>query len=470
MEVYENRVVQTDEKTYDVAVIGGGVVGCAVLRAFTLAGAACVLLERGADILSGASKGNSAILHTGFDAPPASLEHQCIREGYNEYLRIREKLNLPLVQSSAVVVAWTEEQLRSLPGIIEKAHANGVTDVAEISLEQLHGREPNISRTARGAVLVPGEGYIDPWSAPLAYAHQALANGAEISTLTEVQGGEFHGTHWTLRTSNGPFTARTVINCAGNFGDVVETINRPSPFRIIPRKGQFVVYDKPAADLFKSIILPVPTKRTKGVVVFRSIFGNAVVGPTAEDQDDRESADVTEEALLDLKAKGESIVPTLASQEIIATYAGLRPATEFDEYQVESNPERRWITAAGIRSTGLTACLGIAKHVLDLYENGFGKLTPLEQPAWTPVPNLAEHLPRPYQQANAGEIVCLCEMVTRKEIENAFCSPLPPGNMDGLKRRTRCTMGRCQGYYCGHKVARLTQGRLQAPPPFEELR
>ncbi len=450
-------------KTYDIAVIGGGVVGCAVLRAFTLAGLSCVLVERGADILSGASKGNSAILHTGFDAPPGSLEHSCIRQGYKEYLEIHEKLNLPLVRSSALVIAWTEEQFESLPRIVEKAHRNGIADVVQISLDDLYAREPNLSRAAKGAVLVPAESYIDPWSAPLAYAHQALANGAEVFTLSRVQGGEVRGGRCARMTPRGVVEARSVINCAGNFVDIVEAINRPSPFRIIPRKGQFLVYDTSAADLFQSIILPVPTKRTKGVVVFRSVFGKALVGPTAEDQENRELADVTEEMLRDLKAKGESIMPALATQEIIATYAGLRPATQFDEYQIDIDANRRWITVAGIRSTGLTASLGIAKHVLALYENSYGKVNPIKEPVWTPVPNLAEHLPRPYQKLDAGELVCLCEMVTRKEIEDAFSSLLPPGDLGGLKRRTRCSMGRCQGYYCGHKAARMASGRLKAP-------
>jgi glycerol-3-phosphate dehydrogenase len=459
----------TDEKNFDIAVIGGGVVGCAVLRAFTLAGFSSVLLERGGDILSGASKGNAAILHTGFDAPPNSLEHRCIKEGYKEYLQIHEKLNLPLVKSSALMIAWTNEQLQALPGIVEKAHANGVTDVTQISLDKLRLQEPHLSPAAKGAVHVPGESYIDPWSTPLAYVHQALANGAKVNTLCEVQDGEFSNDQWELKTPKGTFKSRTVINCAGNFGDSVESINRPSPFQIIPRKGQFLIYDKPAADLFNSIILPVPSKRTKGVLVFRSVFGNVLVGPTAEDQEDREQAEVAKEVLLDLKSRGEFILPDLAAQNIIATFAALRPATQFNDYQIEAMPDRRWITVGGIRSTGLTSSLGIAKYVLRLYEKEFGLLSPLKRIRWTRVPNLAEHLPRPFQQPDAKEMVCFCEMVTRNEIEDTFSSFLPPGDIGGLKRRTRCSLGRCQGFYCGHKVASLVQGRLQVPLPLEEL-
>jgi glycerol-3-phosphate dehydrogenase len=459
----------SDEKMYDITVIGGGVVGCAVIRAFTLAGFSSVLLERGGDILSGASKGNSAILHTGFDAQPDSLEHRCIVEGYKEYLQIHEKLNLPLVKCSALMVAWTNEEVQALPGIVEKAHTNGVSDVAQISLEELRHREPHLSPAAKGAVIVTGESYIDPWSTPLAYVHQAIANGAKVYTLCEVQNGEFSDGHWKLKTPKGTFKSLVVINCAGNFGDRVEAINRLSPFQIIPRKGQFLVYDKPAADLFNSIILPVPSKRTKGVLVFRSVFGNVLVGPTAEDQENRELAEVTKEVLLDLKTRGEFILPELAAQNIIATFAALRPATQFNDYQIEAVPERRWTTVGGIRSTGLTSSLGIAKYLLSLYKEEFGLPAPLKRIKWTPVPNLAEHLPRPYQQSDAKEMVCFCEMVTRSEIEDTFTSILPPGDMGGLKRRTRCSMGRCQGFYCGHKVATLAQGRLQIPLPLEEL-
>lgn len=452
--------------SFDVAIIGAGVVGCAILRELTLAGLSCVLLERGPDILCGASKGNSAILHTGFDAPPGSLEHACIRQGYKRFFQISGKLNLPVQQTAALVVAWNAEQLSRLPAIVDKAHTNGVPDVAVISREELFRREPNLSPRALGAVLVPGESVIDPWSTPLAYVHQALANGARVVTGAEVTNGSYSSSMWTLQSTAGPFVAKTVINCAGNFGDRVEEINRPSPFRMIPRKGQYLVFDKPSAVLFNAIILPVPTQRTKGVVVCPTIFGNVLVGPTAEDQEAREAAEVSRDLLVDLKTKGEAILPGLAEHHINATYAGLRPATQFDAYQVESQPSRGWITVAGIRSTGLSASLGIAQHVLRLYQEEFGKTEPIEDPKWTPVPNLAEHSPRPYQQPHCGEMVCYCEMVTRKEIEATFASPLPPGDLAGLKRRTRCSMGRCQGYYCGHNVARITENRFKAASSY----
>jgi glycerol-3-phosphate dehydrogenase len=446
---------------FDIAVIGGGIVGLAILRRFSMAGLRCVLLERGADILSGASKGNSAILHTGFDAPAGSLELQCIQAGYAEYVKIKDRLNLPLVQTSGLVVAWNEGELAALPGIVEKAHKNGVTDVVLIDQAELQRREPHLASSALGAVLVPNEHIIDPWSAPLAYAHQAMVHGATIKRRSEVRGGGFDGWHWSLEMPEEQVKAKIVVNVAGNFGDVVEAMVRPPPFSIKPRKGQFVVFDKPAASLVHALIMPVPSERTKGVMLFRTVFGNLAVGPTAEDQDDLEDASTDRATLEKLISRAHEIVPDLRDISVTASYAGLRPATEHRDYVIEALKEKQWITVAGIRSTGLSAALGIAQHVASLYERDFGRLS-MQQPRWTPVANLADERPRAY--AHGGEIICHCEWVTRGEIEAALSGPLPAGDLGGLKRRTRAMMGRCQGFYCAAKVHSLAKGHFHGKP------
>ncbi|GLR66368.1 FAD/NAD(P)-binding oxidoreductase [Acidocella aquatica] len=442
--------------SFDIAIIGAGVVGCAAWRAFTLAGLSCVLIEREADIISGASKGNSAILHTGFDATPGSLEVACMREGYRLYREIHERLGLPLLETGAMVAAWSAEELEKLPGIVTQAHQNGVMDVTQMTAAQVRAREPGLADDVKGGVWIPGEALIDPWSAPLAYARQALANGGTLRLNAEVISGSFTGGAWTLNIKNdAPIQARIVINCAGNFGDLVEAIARPSPFTITPRKGQFVVYDKPAHDLVQSIILPVPTARTKGIVITRTAFGNLLVGPTAEDQPERRLATTETATLNALHAAGCRMLPALSGMEITTAYAGLRPATQFKDYQIEALPARNWITAGGIRSTGLTGALGIARHMSGLYEEHFGTLKPLPSPLWPRVPNLTEALPRPYAQPGRSEIICHCELVTRDEIAAALAGPLPAGSIGGLRRRTRCMMGRCQGFYCSRRVLEL---------------
>jgi len=447
---------------FDVAIIGGGVVGCAMARRFTLEGAKVILVEKGADILTGASKGNSAILHTGFDEPPGSIELECVLAGYSEYLEIRNHFNLPLLRTDGLVVAWDEEQRTKMPGILEHAQGNGIEGVRRVDGAELRRREPYLAKDALEAVLIPGEHVIDPWSAPLAYLRQAIAMGAQVAFRSPLEGASFDGETWSLETPRGRVRAGTVINCAGLYGDIVEGFCRESPFRIKPRKGQFLVFDKPAHRLANAIILPVPTERSKGVLVIRTVFGNLLVGPTAEDQDDRDKADVTEEVLRQLRRQGERMIPSLAGESVSATYAGLRPATEHRDFQISSIPERRWISVGGIRSTGLTACLGIARYVHDIYRQ-HGNRHQRPEPVWTPVPNLAEHRPRDYLNPGYEEIICHCELVTLREIEQALDGPLPAGDIGGLKRRTRAMMGRCQGFYCGGRVAALTDQRLQRP-------
>ena len=429
-----------------------------------LAGATVLILEKGGDILSGASKANSAILHTGFDAPTGTLEHACICSGYEEYLSIHERFNLPLWKTSALVAAWSEEQLQKLPEIVEKAHKNGITDVYQIDAKEVLQREPHLAAHVVGGVVVPREYLIDPWSAPLAYIQQALLLGASIIRRCGVQSGDFDGQIWTLKTSKGEAKGCAVINCAGLYADQIEEIAHPSPFTIKPRKGQFLVYDKSASALLTSIVLPVPTERTKGIVLTRTVFGNLLLGPTAEEQEDREHPFVDEDVLRQLQAQGEQMLPGLKNETVTAVYAGLRPATEKPEYRIDNYPEKHWISVGGIRSTGLTAALGIAQYVEKLLQkhDWASSIKPVAEeiiPRFS-MPVLAQEGERDFTKPGYESMVCHCELVTKREIMAALNSLLPPSDLGGLRRRTRLMMGRCQGFYCSSTVAQMTQGRF----------
>ena len=448
-----------DVTPYDTIVIGAGIVGAAIARGFAIAGAKVLILEKAEEFLDGASKANSAILHTGFDAPPASLEQACIAAGYAEYMDIHPRLNLPLVQSGALVIAWTPEEEALLPDLMAQAHRNGVTDVTALDQADLRRLEPELGPAARAAFRVPREYLVDPWQAPYAYLLQAIAHGATVARGCEVTGGQFDGALWTLETAKGPVRAKQVINAAGLYGDLVDKmLTGQQDFHIRPRKGQFILYDKPAAALAGHILLPVPNKVTKGIVVCRTVFGNLLVGPTAEDQDDRAHAMLVEDTLDALRQRGEEILPALKHHDITALYAGLRPASEFKDFQIKAHEGMNYISVGGIRSTGLSAALGIAKHVLALAQRREGQAQ-----HWPQVPNISEYFERDWQRAGHGGVVCHCEMVTRREIMAALDGPLPATTLAGLKRRTRVTMGRCQGFFCTPELARITKGRLTTP-------
>ena len=433
-------------------------------RRLTLDGARVVVLEKAPDILAGASKANSAILHTGFDAPPGSLEHSAVQAGYDEYRRVHRKLNLPLRETGALVTAWTEDEEDKLGTILAKAHQNGVADARMMSAREALAREPHLSPSLCAAIHVPAEVIIDPWSAPLAYLTQAVANGAQAIFDAEVTAGQFDGTSWRLETPKGAVTAKHVVNCAGLYGDRLDRLLLgESDFEIRPRKGQFVVFDKAAARLLSGILLPVPTARTKGVVVFPTIFGNLAVGPTAEDQNSREDTGTDTETLRDLVLAAVRWVPALGGMPVTATYAGLRPASERPEYRLRHRAGQNHVSVGGIRSTGLSAALGIAKHVAGLLGLADAGFVPVSDPAVPTIPTLAEEGVRDWQRPGWDEIVCHCEMVTDREIRAALTSDVPARSLAGLKRRTRATMGRCQGFHCSGRIAELTEGHFDTP-------
>lgn len=449
---------------FDVAVVGAGVVGAAVARRFQLDGAKVVVIEAATEVLDGASKGNSGILHTGFDAPVGSLEARCVVAGREEYLAIHESLGLPLLRTGALVLAWDDEQSARLPELRAQAHANGVVDAGLMTAAEVRGLEPSLGPGVRGALRVPGEAIIDPWSTAHAYLLHALSNGATLLRGAPLTAARWNGDEWTLDTGAGPVRARRVVLCAGLHGDTVERLFWPdASFSIRPRKGQFVVYDTPAARLARHILLPVPTAVTKGIVICRTAWGKLLVGPTAEEQDSRTEAATDTATLRALMTRGEQILPGLAHQRVVASYAGLRPATERKEYRIRLDTDRGVLSIGGIRSTGLSAALGLAQHAAALLEPAASRAGPVSTPR---MPWLAEDADddggtrRDWAQPGHGGIVCHCELVTRREVLAALEGPLAATTLAGLKRRTRVTMGRCQGFNCLAEVAALTRGRL----------
>jgi glycerol-3-phosphate dehydrogenase len=230
-------------------------------------------------------------------------------------------------------------------------------------------------------------------------------------------------------------------------------------FRVTPRRGELIVFDKLASGLVNHVILPVPTEKTKGVLISPTVYGNLLLGPTADDVEDKTDRSTTETGLASLMEAGERIVPRLVRQEVTATYVGLRAATQHRDYQLRAYPEQRYICAGGIRSTGITGSMGIAEWVRDALASAGLGLSEAGAETELRMPNIGEFGTRAYQDAELigrdpdyGRIVCFCERATRGEIDAALRSPIPPGDADGLRRRTRALMGRCQGFFCGAEI------------------
>ncbi|MFN8022799.1 MAG: NAD(P)/FAD-dependent oxidoreductase [Acidimicrobiales bacterium] len=451
-----------DRVVYDVVVVGGGVVGCAVARALsrhrTPDGPLRVLLaEARTDIGAGTSKANTAILHTGFDATPGSVESRLVARGaamLHEYAPIA---GISIERTGAVLVAWDDEQAARLPDLAAKATKNGYDAARVIDPSTVRELEPHLGPGVTGGMLVPDEHLIDPWTTPIAFAHDALANGAEVVTSTAIERVEVGVDTTVLHTTDGrSLRTRFVVNAAGLQGDVLHRAFGLDGFTIRPRRGELIVFDTLARPLLGRTILPVPTSHTKGVLVAPTVFGNVMLGPTADDIDDREATGSTEAGIRKLLEQGRRILPALLDEEVTAVYAGLRAATEHSDYQLSAHADLRYVCLGGIRSTGLTASMALGEETIELLAGAGLALVPrqagdLVSVRRTPLGEVDE---RPYRRG--GRIVCHCELVTADEITTACTEVLPAVDVDGLRRRTRALTGRCQGFFCFAEVCALT--------------
>jgi glycerol-3-phosphate dehydrogenase len=449
----------------DVVIIGAGVVGSAVARELSRFDLRCTLVEAGPDIGAGTSKANTALLHTGFDAKPGTLEARLVRRGHALLSEYAADVGIPLDRTGALLVAWNEEQRAAFPGIVERSHANGYTAIRELAREQLYELEPQLARGAHGALEVPDEGIVCPFTTPLAFATEAVLGGCDLRLRTPVTGVERLASGFVVDAGDARLTTRFLVNAAGLRSDEIDRLVGHDGFTVTPRRGELIVFDKLARPLLRHIILAVPTGTTKGVLLAPTVFGNILLGPTAEDIRDKSDTSSTATGLAFLRSEAERMLPEVLRHEVTAVYVGLRAATEHSDYQLTAHAAEGYACVGGIRSTGLTASLAIAEHVRELLGDAGLPLHEKPEPPRLRMPNIGELAPRPFEQverieANAdyGRIVCFCERVTRGEILDALASPIPPVDLDGLRRRTRVLMGRCQGFYCGAEVRALLGG------------
>jgi glycerol-3-phosphate dehydrogenase len=289
--------------------------------------------------------------------------------------------------------------------------------------------------------------------------------GCDLRLNATVTGVERLANGFVVEAGHVRLTTRFLVNAAGLRSDEIDRLVGHDGFTVTPRRGELIVFDKLARPLLQHIILAVPTGTTKGVLLAPTVFGNILLGPTAEDIRDKSDTSSTSTGLEFLRSEAERMLPQLLRHEVTAVYVGLRAATEHADYQLTVHAAEGYACVAGIRSTGLTASLAIAEHVRDLLGDAGLHLHAKSDVPSLQMPNISELRPRPYEQreriadnADYGRIVCFCERVTRGEILDALASPIPPTDLDGLRRRTRVLMGRCQGFYCGAEVRALLGG------------
>jgi len=456
---------------YDVAVIGGGVVGCAVLRELSRYDLKLLLLEREADLAEGISKGNSGVIHAGFNVPPGSLKARTNVAGLRVIYGLASELGVPHRKTGKLVVALTDGDRRRLEELKADGDRNGVPDLEVVDEAALRRLEP-LAR-GRWALYSPHSGIISPYEFTVALAENAWANGARVLLEAPVESVAFLGGLFRLATPKGGFAARRIVNSAGLFSDEVARLAGVDEYRVFPYRGEYLITDKDCGLRLNLPVYPVPPRDDPGlgIHITPTLEGNIILGPSAEPVEDKRDVASTREVVSRLKAEAGRLMPELAGVSFIHSYAGIRPKLvdpsgkeKFGDFVVEESGLRPgWTNLVGIESPGLTAAPAIAAMVAGI----IGANEPLRlKPDFRPERphegrfaafNDEARIRRVARNADWGEMVCRCEHVTRAEVVAALRNPFGARTMDAIKRRTRCGMGRCQGGFCTPRIVEILQ-------------
>jgi glycerol-3-phosphate dehydrogenase len=452
----------------DVLLIGGGVVGAALIRELSRYELDLVLVEKEVDVSFGTSKANSGIVHSGVHDRPGTLKAQLSVRGCQLFPELAAELDFLYKQNGAVVVARSREELVELEKLVENGRANGVKDLSLISREELRRIEPNLSAELVGGLLAPSGGIVVPFDLVFALTENAVANGAKLMVNTEVLGIKEEKDGFFVRTNHRPIRAKLIVNAAGLYGGEVAAMIGDHSIQLYARKGEEYLFDRKLEGLVQRTVFPLPSKVSKGILVIPTVDGNIMIGPTAHRVEDYDLS-TSLAGWNEIFPAARKLVPTLQPTDLITAFSGLRAVgTSGDFIIAPSIISPRFINAAGIESPGLTAAPAIAEYIVELIKDSGLPLARKQKfnPRRTVV-RLRDLDPQAQAELMQkdpayGQIVCRCEMVSAGEIRDAVRRGAT--TLDGIKLRTRSGMGRCQGGFCTPKIIRLLSNELGLPP------
>ena len=456
---------------YDVIIIGAGVAGCASARELSRCKVKACVLEREEDVCCGTSKANSAIVHAGYDAAEGSLMAKLNVEGNRMMPELARELDIPFNLCGSFVVCLDEESMPGLRALYERGLKNGVKGLEIITDKaRIKEMEPNLTDEAAGVLYAPTAGIICPFNLNIAMAENAYTNGVDFKFDTEVTGIRRIQGGWALDTSKGVYETRYVVNAAGLHADKFHNMVSAAKIHITPRRGDYCLLDKSAGNHVSHTIFALPGKYGKGVLVSPTVHGNLIVGPTAIDVEDKEATSTAQEGLDELIAKAGMNVKDLPMRQVITSFAGLRAHEDHHEFIIkELEDAPGFVDCAGIESPGLTSCPAIGRMVAGILQSKLG-LEPNPEFNGTRKGILDPDTLTREEQAKLikknpayGNIICRCEMVTEGEILDAIHRPLGARSLDGIKRRTRAGMGRCQAGFCTPRSMELLHRELGLP-------
>jgi len=465
----------------DVAIIGGGVIGTFIARELSRYKLAILLIEKEADVAMGTSKGNSGIIHAGYNADHATLKGRLNVKSNFIFDNLCRNLKIPFKRIGSMVIGFNEEDLKKLKKLKENGIKNGVQKLDIITGNTLFELEPNLNPLAKYALFAPSAAVISPYELTIALADNAIINGVNIFLENEVKNvvckdGQISG----LLTSRGFIKTKFVINAAGLYADeIAEKIG--DEFKIQPLKGEYQMFDKQWSTKVNHVLFPIPTHLSKGILVTPTLHGNLLIGPNSYWANDKNDTATTQKGMDEVYQGAKRLISELPTKDkIITSFTGLRANTLKKDFIIEASKQiKGFINVAGIQSPGLSAAPAIAEMVVSILcdmtkevqpglnislQNNFIESLPEKQFLSTYIDRIGEWKKIIKKDMNYGEVICRCEKVTKAEILRAIRSPLPAKNMDAIKRRVRAGMGRCQGGFCGPKVLKILADELNASP------
>jgi glycerol-3-phosphate dehydrogenase len=447
---------------HDVAIIGAGVSGAAIARRLSAFRLGVALVERCVDVSFGVSKANSGIIHAGFHHAPSSLKARLEVAGNSAFDSLHRELGFPFRRTGIIVAAFSWEEMKVVERLYAQGLENGAPGIEVVGRDRILALEPALSPEVAGGLFAPSGGIIEPYRFVFALVESALANGVRLFTGWDVSGATREGELWRITSAKGEtLEARWVVNAAGLYADAVSALFGAEQFSIVPRKGEEFILERGAAGPPEKVIFPVPARSSKGVLVIPTVEGTVMLGPTAEEGEDKEDTSTTPENLERVFDLATRMVPRISKRDIITAFSGLRPTLPGDDFYIDiSRKAPGFVQVAGIQSPGLTASPAIAERVVDILRTGGLEL--VANPEWRPgiahVERTRDHTSRDLDRLVAKDpayahIVCRCEAVSEAEVVEAIRKGHT--TLDGIKYYTRAGMGRCQGGFCTYRIMQL---------------
>lgn len=452
---------------YDVAIIGAGITGTALARELSKYNLKIIVLEKSNDIANGSTKANSGIIHAGYDALPGTLKAKLNVEGNAMYDSLCKELDVEFKRCGSLVVAFNEEEALKIRELYERGLKNKVPQMEILERGALLKIEPNLNENAVCALYAKTAGIVSPYELAIALAENASLNGAEFKLETEVLNIIKNAKSFIIETGNGKIESRYVVNAAGTGSDDINKMLNGKKFKIIPRRGEYCLLDKASGNLVKRVIFQAPTEKGKGILVTPTIHGNLLIGPNAFEVDNKDDKSTTDDGLAEVINGAKKSVKGLNTGDIITSFSGIRATPDTKDFIINV-PEKNAVNAAGIESPGLTSAPAIANYIVKLLKTEGLDLSIKENFTANRINtkkfyemNDEEKKEAIGKNSEYGRIICRCEKVTEGDIVNSIKRPLGARTVDGVKKRVRAGMGRCQGGFCMPRVVDILSRELK---------